>query len=154
MKMYQNTGKIMRAISTTSQSSASVATGNISRGSSVSSDFVNEYEEILKYAFVAPKVGIEENLYKETDTSVEKTVIRNGSRSDSSLITTSESKEIKGRSSVIGPNFKNIPETKIKVLYPTRRSNNKEINFRLPTAVAMDTLLGKKVVFYGCYGLV
>ena len=83
----------MQAISTASQSSASVATGNISRGSSVSSDFINEYEEILKYAFVAPKVGIEENLYKEKDTSVKTSIIQNGNSSNSSIVTTSESKE-------------------------------------------------------------
>ena len=144
----------MQAISAASQSSASVATGNISRGSSVSSDFVNEYEEILKYAFVAPKIGIEENLYKEKDTSVKRLVIQNGNSSDSSLVTTSESKESKDSSSVIDPNFVNVPETKIPALYPTRKSKNKEIKFNLPSTIAMDTLLGKKVVFYGCYGLV
>lgn len=140
----------MQAISTASQSSASVATGNISRGSSVSSDFINEYEEILKYAFVAPKIGIEENLYKEKDTSVKTSIIQNGNSSNSSIVTTSELKENKVTSSVIDSNFVNVPETKIPVLYPTRKSNNKEITFNLSSAIAMDTLLGKKVVFYEC----
>jgi len=39
----------------------------ISHGSSVSSEFINEYDELLRYAIVAPRFTLEESVYTDKD---------------------------------------------------------------------------------------
>lgn len=66
-----------------------------SKGSSVSSGFINEYEEILKFAVVAPKLQIMGNGYTDVDKRLQ---IKNKNR-DGSFDTTSSTSSSSSSSS-------------------------------------------------------
>lgn len=110
---------------------------DISRGSSVSTNFVNEYEEILKYAIVAPKVQVQEDAYnvKELNLDIQQT---ESSESDLSHL-----------SSVHSSN-KVTENVLLKMNRQTSNMNikTKQLHFDTQRNNAMDTLLGNLLFLF------
>jgi len=103
---------------------------DVSRGSSVSTNFVNEYEEILKYAIVAPKVQVQEDAYnvKELNLDIQQT---ESSESDLSHL------------SSVHSNSKVTENVLLKMNRQTSNMNieTKQLHFDAQRNNAMDTLL-------------
>ena len=108
----------------------------VSRGSSVSSTFVNEYDEILRYAIVAPKFEVGEDAYRKLNSPAEREESISSSNNESvsdfnerNTVTTAEnfkfeSKVTKARNAV------------------AMKSKKKMLRFNVPSVSVLDTLLG------------
>ena len=102
-----------------------------SHGSSVSLDFVNEYDELLKYAIVAPRFIVEPSAYIEKDLS--------GNHQDKELIKDQASDE-KDVSFKVNPNYKvelKILEAKKAV---EKTPQHDTVQFNIPNA--LESLFG------------
>lgn len=121
-----------------------------SRGSSVSSGFVNEYEEILKYAIVAPKLQIGNNnpLFGSGKPAQSANMINNSLTPSVSSSSSSSSSSPNDR----GIKEKEEAEVEVRVLQaknavenykstPETFGNEKQLRF-LQATNAIDTLLG------------
>lgn len=124
-----------------------------SRGSSVSSGFVNEYEEILKYAIVAPKLQICSNPLLDGQRPIQSAYQNNNEYNESSTSTSSSSSTSTSPTEQRSKKEKEEAEVEVRVTQAKKAieehksiatffGNEKQLRFRQQTSNAMDTLLG------------
>lgn len=105
-----------------------------SHGSSVSTTFVNAYEEILKHAIVAPKIHINEDVYKVKNSRDEESSIS----SDSKRSQTTEGKMTEDKDSDNYTTHFKISEAK-EAVRRKKIVEKKQLRFKVPNA--LDSLL-------------
>ena len=112
---------------------------DLSRGSSVSTGFANEYEEILKYAIVAPKLHGTHNFYINKPTHEKEEVSISSSKNvNNSDKTPDELTQNSSKNPKIHSNLSKITgDSKI---------NDKILRFNALPSSVLDSLLGRYLI--------
>jgi len=156
----------MIIMSTVTADTASVPAGHDEsfQGSSVSSGFINEYEEILKFAVVAPKLQIGGDGFLDIDCkgprNVKQVYADSKHSSKSASPTSSSDSDSTSNASTPAPfetgQTVNDGEVEIKVMKAKRAIEQQKIQYRTKTIEksthqqvcnAMETLLGNVKLF-------